>query len=76
MAVSQVGNLGNLATGNLKIQTKVQKPLNTNNTNVNANVKADSLFLSEKAKDLAAKQAGKAFQEEQNESETSKLKEM
>jgi hypothetical protein len=37
--------------------------------------KKDSLFISEKARDLAAKQAGKAAQEEANESAGTKIKE-
>jgi hypothetical protein len=37
--------------------------------------KQDSVFLSEKAKDLAAQNAGKAFQEEAKESYTAKTRE-
>jgi hypothetical protein len=76
MSINPVGTLSYLNNFYKIYQKNVQPSFNPNQTSNVSSAKSDTLFLSEKAKDLAAKQAGKSFQEEQNETETARMKEM
>ena len=75
MTIGKVGGSVVAETDNLRLQKKVENSLNTNKTNENAKILKDSLVLSEKAKDLAAKQSGTQLQEEQSESAATEAKE-
>jgi hypothetical protein len=76
MNIGQVGNSANPEAISTKAAAKVQTQGMAQTANTNAAIKKDTLMLSEKAKDLAAQQTGKGFQEEQGESQSSKMKEL
>jgi hypothetical protein len=75
MSISQIGKSASFESINSLLQNNYQKPANINSANADTIVKKDTLNLSEKAKDLLAKQSGTEFQEEQNESQTARMKE-
>jgi hypothetical protein len=75
MTISQIGSTAYIKSLNAAPKVSVQKSLISTQTSQTSTTKKDTLFISEKAKDLAARQAGKEFQEEMNESFTAMLEE-
>jgi len=75
MSISGIGNLANQGTPNADLLGKLQSQLETNVASAAQRAKQDTLFLTEKAKDLIAQQSGTIFHEEQNETQTARAKE-
>jgi hypothetical protein len=81
MNVSKVNSPANVNAETLEAKEVANEKTNNEKLNTEKQItqkknEQDTLYISEKAKDLAAKQEGKAIQEEQKESQTAKMKEM